>query len=107
MVIVSLQSFSIASGSSHFVVQDGVLFNQNKSVLVGYPASAPAQSYKSPDATETIAGYSFALASNLKSVTFSSVKSAEDYASLPFVKPSNEVRFHCHLIIFSPLREAI
>jgi hypothetical protein len=87
----SLQSFSIASGSSHFVVQDGVLFNQNMSVLVGCPASAPAQSYESPDATETIAGYSFALASNLKSVTFSSVKTVEDYALLELTSLSEVI----------------
>lgn len=49
--------------------KSGVLFNENKTELIQYPAANDSESYTVPDSVDSIAQYAFQNATKLKSIT--------------------------------------
>ena len=75
----SLSATEVASGSSSYTAVNGVLFNQNKTTLIEYPAGKTGTSYTIPSGVQTVAYYAFGFCGNLTSVTIpASVTSIED-----------------------------
>lgn len=55
----NLTSISVADGSTRFVIDDGVLFNKNKTALLKYPAKKSGTSYEIPSSVTYIEGFAF------------------------------------------------
>ena len=64
----SLKSVSVASGSSSFKAEDGILFSKDGTTIVHYPAGRAGTSYAIPDGVTSIGRCAF-LDSSLTSVT--------------------------------------
>lgn len=76
----SLASFTVASGNTKFTVNNGVLFNADKTTIVAYPAAKSGTSYTIPSSVKTIYDFAFA-ASKLTSITIpSGVTAIKSYA---------------------------
>lgn len=63
----SLTGISVAEGNTKYVVEDGVLFDINKTQLVAYPAGKQG-GYTVPESVKTIKGYAFCGAAGLTSL---------------------------------------
>lgn len=73
-------SFTVAASNTSFSAQDGVLFNQDKSILIQYPATKTGV-YNVPSGVNTIGPYAFANCTGLTGITFpASLSMIEDYA---------------------------
>lgn len=66
----SLEKFVIGKSNSNYVSKNGVLYTYDTSVLVAYPANAPAIGYKILASTKKIADYAFYGAKNLSAITY-------------------------------------
>ena len=76
-----LLSISVESGNTHFVVLDGVLFNENKTTLIQYPGGRTNPTYNIPTEVTRIGSQSFSGNVNLTSVSFpSGVKEIGSFA---------------------------
>ena len=64
----NVRSFALEEGNEAFSVEDGVLFSQDGTVLVSYPADRPGASYEVPDGVEEIASHAFIGADKLKDI---------------------------------------
>ncbi len=70
-----LENITIGSGNPSYTIQNGILFDKNKSTLILYPAKKAGTSYTVPDSVTKIANEAFSSCKNLKSITIpSSVK---------------------------------
>ncbi|MBQ8298002.1 MAG: leucine-rich repeat protein [Ruminococcus sp.] len=92
----SLKEFAVDGTSEYFTVDDGVLCNAEKTIIVSYPAAKKDSSYKAPDTANEILISAFAGASNLETVDISSVVTIGSYAfeqceKLSSVKLSEEL----------------
>lgn len=67
---LQLSSIGIAQGNVNYLVEDGVLFNNDKTTLICYPAGKSGASYTVPAEVVVIAGGAFASCRNLTSITF-------------------------------------
>lgn len=67
-VSTSLQEIKIDGVSNHFTVEDGVLYNKDKSTLVYYPAQKHAGDYTVPSHVKNIGGDAFSNNTSLISV---------------------------------------
>lgn len=79
----NLKGFIIKGVHPLFSVEDGVLFNTNKTVLLNYPISKEGKVYQIPDAVIEIDPYSFAFNKNLEQITLSeqsSLDTIKEYA---------------------------
>ena len=65
----NLTTISVESGNTSFSVDDNVLFNIDKTVLVQYPAGKTATSYTIPQSVTSIANTVFFGSNNLTSIT--------------------------------------
>ena len=78
-----LQAITLAPGNTEYMVNDGVLFTKDKTVLVQYPAGRPGTTYAIPTSVKKIEASAFDYSLNLASVTIpKSVKTIGDYAFL-------------------------
>ena len=78
-----LQAITLAPGNTEYMVNDGVLFTKDKTVLVQYPAGRLGTTYAIPTSVEKIEASAFDYSLNLASVTIpKSVKTIGDYAFL-------------------------
>lgn len=75
-----LKSFAIPNGSKYFAVSEGVLFTNDMSKLICYPAKLEAITYSIPDGVKTIGYYSFYYADIAELILPSSVIEIEDNA---------------------------
>ena len=78
---INLNSIVIDDNNAAYRVQDGVLFNKDKTTLVCYPAAKPAVTYTIPDSVTSIGNYVFSDCENLTTISLpSSVTTIEEYA---------------------------
>ena len=66
-----LLEFKVAEGNKFFTVEDGVLFNIDKTSLWAYPIGSDRSVYKMPDTVKCVEAYAFSEAVNLQTVIFS------------------------------------
>ena len=66
---VSLAAINIAEGNANYASVDGVLFNNDKTELLYYPASKTGSSYSIPGTVTKIGSSAFENCSNLTSIT--------------------------------------
>ena len=66
----NLSEFQAIEGNTGLCTVDGVLYNQDKTVLIAYPASKSATTYTVPDGVVRIAASAFKSATNLTEITF-------------------------------------
>ena len=79
--ITSLTAINVIEPNSDFSSDLGVLFNDDKSILLTYPAGREVADYIVPVSVTTIAAYSFTNSTNLESIRIpGSVKVIEDSA---------------------------
>ena len=64
-----LTEINVASGNAQYVSEDGVLFNQNKSALLCYPAGKSGTTYSVPEGVASIGRSAFEACNALTSVT--------------------------------------
>jgi len=55
----SLTSIDVTEGSTHYVSENGVLFNHDKTLLINYPVANDTTSYTIPDSVESVGDYAF------------------------------------------------
>ena len=67
--MLSLQSVEVASGSTYFMSEGGVLMTANGKELVYYPAKKSGTSYTVPSGTVIVQSYAFSDATMLENVT--------------------------------------
>ncbi len=67
----NLETISLASLNFSFTVENGVLYNKNKTKLIHYPANRNAESFVFPNTVEEMYTYAFWDADNLKEITIS------------------------------------
>lgn len=65
----TLKSITVDADNTNFVVDNGVLFNSDKTTLVKYPCGAPATSYTVPESVTRIEAYAFKNCKNLENIT--------------------------------------
>ena len=68
----SLVAFTVASGSTAYVSASDILFDDNKTTLIAYPASRDGDTFTVPSTVRTIKAYAFSNASELTSVVLQS-----------------------------------
>lgn len=67
----SLQTFELANDNPYYTVEDGVLFNNDKTILLQYPSGKKNTSYVIPSSVGLIANYAFVNVPSLHSVHIS------------------------------------
>ena len=77
-----LTSISFPNGSDYFVVEDGVLYSKDKTVLYRYIPKNEATSFTIPGSVKIISGTSFQYCSNLEEITIP--ETVEDMGPIPF-----------------------
>lgn len=65
-----LSEISLAEGHPNYILQDGVLFSGDGSILVWYPAGKPQEEYQAPAGVRQVADFAFHSSANLKKVIF-------------------------------------
>ncbi len=65
----SLNSFEVGAGNKKYSSDSGVLFNNDKTELIQYPACNTVDTYEIPASVSTIRSYAFENCSTLKSLT--------------------------------------
>ena len=66
----SLTSIDVDQANTKYISEDGVLFSNDKTILVKYPGGNTRALYQIPDSVTTIADYAFEVCKNLISITF-------------------------------------
>ena len=66
---ISLASINVAEGNANYASEDGVLFNNDKTRLLYYPASKTGSTYSIPGTVTTISSSAFENCGNLTSIT--------------------------------------
>lgn len=69
MACSGLSSINVAEENTEYISDDGVLFNNNKTELLFYPANKDSTSYAIPDGVTTIESSAFYENNNLVSIT--------------------------------------
>lgn len=59
-------NFKIATGNSNFLIENGVLFNSDKTKLISYPYGLDESGYSIPSSVTTLGNMCFALENDLK-----------------------------------------
>lgn len=76
-----LKTIDVDPNSQYYISDNGVLFNKDKTVLVGYPKSADNESYSIPDSVKKIGKYAFEDSINLSNLDIpNGVEMIEEYA---------------------------
>lgn len=70
----NISSFNISESNKDFAVENGALFDRNKTELLFYPTGSTQGDYKVPETVKTISDQSFAGATNLLSIDLSNVE---------------------------------
>ena len=65
----NLTEINVDTNNNNYSSDNGILFNNNKSMLVQYPAGKTGTNYTIPDSVITIEGYAFYYCESLTSVT--------------------------------------
>lgn len=65
-----VSSYTLAEGNTTFTVEDGVLFDKNKTELISYPAGKTSQTYVLPSTVKKIGGNSMRNNAYLQNVVF-------------------------------------
>lgn len=77
----SLERISVSEQNTSFKSVDGVLYNNDVSVLIQYPRKKPETTFAIPDTVTVIRKYAFSSCDTIESITIpASVVSVEDYA---------------------------
>ena len=77
----SLENIYLDSNNTSFIIEDGVLFNYDKTIIKKYPAGKPGTSYAIPESVTSIEDAAFDNCHDLVSITIpESVASIGDYA---------------------------
>ncbi|MCQ2405496.1 MAG: leucine-rich repeat domain-containing protein [Clostridia bacterium] len=71
MGCTSLKTIAVNKKNGWFTVENGVLYNKNKTTLVCYPSGLAGTTFAVPDTVATIAPYAFAVNHTLTAVTLS------------------------------------
>lgn len=72
MGCVNLAAYDVEEGNASYVVEDGVLYNNEKQVLYAYPAGKKDESFVIPEGVTAIQDAAFFSAVNLKEIQFPS-----------------------------------
>ncbi len=93
----NLQSITVTEGNSAYSSADGVLYNNDKSLLIAYPALKTGEEFKTPETVKEIAKSGFCYNINLKKVELTAVETIGEYAfegctSLENVKLSKSLK---------------
>ncbi|MDY6250801.1 MAG: leucine-rich repeat domain-containing protein, partial [Bacteroidaceae bacterium] len=67
--LLACKDITVDEANPYLTLQDGVLFNKEKTILLQYPAAREGESYRIPDGVKTVMGYSFEGNSHLKELT--------------------------------------
>lgn len=65
----SLNSITVSSENERFLSENGILYNNDKTILIKYPAGKTEESYTIQDTVEVIGEYAFQGSKHLKNVT--------------------------------------
>ena len=65
----TVKRITVASNNTYYTVDNGVLFNADKTKLIKYPCGAPETSYTVPESVKVIDFFAFANCKNLESIT--------------------------------------
>ena len=77
----SLTSIDVENGNSAYALDNGVLFNKNKTTLICCPAGKTADTYVIPNSVTTIGEFAFSGCNNLTSITIpENITTIESYA---------------------------
>lgn len=77
----NLKAITIDSGNEYFSVEDSVLYNAGKTVLITYPIGRTITSFTSPNTVTKIGNNAFGICVGLSSVELPAVTSVKDWAS--------------------------
>lgn len=72
-----IKEFKIASGNTNFMVENGVVFNNDKTSLIFFPGGKECESYTIPASCTRLCAYSFCF-SKVKKVVFNNVETLEE-----------------------------
>lgn len=75
-----MEEFKVASGSEHFIAEEGVLMDKDKTIIYAYPLASSETYYKAPDTVKEIFISAFAGSKNLQSVDISTAETIGSYA---------------------------
>jgi hypothetical protein len=76
-----LKMITIYTGNESFKVEDDVLYNATKTLLITYPAGKTGTSFTSPNTVTTIGSNAFGICAGLTEVTLPAVTSVGNWAS--------------------------
>lgn len=76
----SLTTFTVESNNPYFTVENGILFDKNKTILIRYPTAKPGNAYIIPSSVTRIREGAFINCSSLSSITLSNVTTIDQYA---------------------------
>ncbi len=65
----SLETITVSENNQHYLSQDGVLFNKNKTELISYPSRKTNYEYNIPNSVTSIGSYAFFDCDNLTTIT--------------------------------------
>lgn len=77
----NLRAIAINKGNEHFTVEDGVLFNASKTLLITYPAGRTASSFVSDNTVTAVGSSAFGVCGGLTDLELPAVTSVGNWAS--------------------------
>lgn len=77
----NLKGITIDPLNNHFVTEDGVLYNINKSSLISYPLGKTESSFVSPNSVDYIGDNAFGICSSLSKTDFPAVTNVGNWVS--------------------------
>lgn len=63
---IELKEITVDTENKHYLSENGILFNIDKTSLIQYPAQSDRKSYTVPDGTKSIEGFAFYESKNIK-----------------------------------------
>lgn len=76
----NIEGYTVASGNKAFAVQGGVLYSNDKTTLIAYPAKSAETQFTIPSGVKKVGDYAFSNNKNLKSINFNNVTTLGDGA---------------------------
>lgn len=98
ILCTALKELNVTEGDGEYASKNGVLYNNDLTLLIAYPPMKPDKSFKAPDTLEDICDYAFNCNQMIETVDLSSVKYIGDGVfegceKLIAVKLSKELKY--------------